>query len=558
MSQANSNESMPSSGGSRTEIEDDASSGYHSSPENRTQSTISNDYGNSRRRRWHRYTCMNTPLEKSGLLYCSATQTGGLVSVSGEEAPDTNDHGDELMSAIMTANAIASSIILDRALHFGGKLSQVEETEEEYVAQLEYLRDYYMRPLLGQQPARAAPRSRGLKPSADYSNAEASTSSLGLPENRRARSGSAPNVTLNLPGNAALNNDDVVGRATFQPSQEVANILSAPFGTLFRMIEQHTLFLVALKKARPLDSQPHVLVDIFSDHISRLSLYYTHVKHHAKALSEFETLVFNDERLAQVIQDRDNASKHGKLRALLVTIPVSRLWYYGAVLQSMRERFHNSQTDSAMRKLRISLQWLEELVRRMWPLLKQIGKVQRVAMLQSNIANIKESIMTPTQRIFLMDMVQYKLNDASGTWNSICVILLRDRLLFLKKRTGHYKQFSLKMSISLESSIFTAHEQLPNETIGGIYVQEPRLVDIKLHFDSRATLTTWQKYLNATDMNERVPYARGVRTGASRSERNVTTRTQLGTTIEYARTAQMSPIGNLFGLDGGYSKAQND
>lgn len=99
MSQANGGNSTPSSGGSYTEIEDN-SFGYHSSPENRTQSTISNDYRNTRRRGWYRYTCMNTSLGKSGLLYYSATHTCGLVSVSGKKTPIVNDNDDELMSVL--------------------------------------------------------------------------------------------------------------------------------------------------------------------------------------------------------------------------------------------------------------------------------------------------------------------------------------------------------------------------------------------------------------------------------------------------------------------------
>lgn len=89
-------------------------------------------------------------------------------------------------------------------------------------------------------------------------------------------------------------------------------------------------------------------------------------------------------------------------------------------------------------------------------------------------------------------------------------------------------------------------------------MREPRIVDIKLHFNPRATLITWQEYLNATDINGRTPYNRSIRGEASRFERNISTRTQFGTTIEYARTAQMSLISNLFGLDGGYLKIQND
>lgn len=98
------------------------------------------------------------------------------------------------------------------------------------MAQLEHHRDYYMQPLLGRKPARAIPRSRGFSMSfifsifhkkqstknlaQSYNNAEVSTFSAGLLGNRGARSGSAPNVTLNLPGNATLN-DDMTGKAIF-------------------------------------------------------------------------------------------------------------------------------------------------------------------------------------------------------------------------------------------------------------------------------------------------------------------------------------------------------
>ncbi|RKP26956.1 hypothetical protein SYNPS1DRAFT_27370 [Syncephalis pseudoplumigaleata] len=545
--QLHSGQSAPSSGGSSTQVEDNcSSSSYHSLLETSTQDTISNGHRRVRRRRWHRYTCMNTPLEKSGLLYCLSAQTSGLVSIAAEDgdgaaaAHDGGGNSDELMSVLsqapVTANAIASSIILDRALHFGGKLSQVEETEERYVAQLEHLRDYYMRPLLGQQPARAASRSRGL-------NVPLLSSIF-----QRKRSAKDAAQDAEASGRGGKSSDAERQRAQHHdqpPGQRCIGRRSRRTGELPALGGggRHTVCPVR-----------HAVQD---DRAAHAVPGGAKARHHPQALCAFETLVFHNEKLARVIEAGVDARR--ATASLLTSVLGARPRL--AAREPARTARHRSRVEAVVlrRGAAVDARTLPRVQHgscdaQATAQSAMAGGARAPPMAHSNIASIKEPILTPTQRIFLMDMAEYKLNDVGGTWNPVCIILLRDRMLFLKQRRGQHKQFALKMSILLANTIFTAHERLPNERMEGIYVQEARSVGIKLRFTSRSAFSQWQKYLDAAEDAERPVHARGTSRGAAgRSESHLPMRAHHGADIEFAPTAQMTAIDNLFGLDNNFT-----
>jgi hypothetical protein len=78
----------------------------------------------------------------------------------------------------------------------------------------------------------------------------------------------------------------------------------------------------------------------------------------------------------------------------------------------------------------------------------KIGHVQRTALLQRNIVGIKESVLSPYQRIIHMDMIQSRVFNQPEEWQTLFAVLLTDRLLLLKETSHRKNRIVLKVSIA--------------------------------------------------------------------------------------------------------------
>ncbi|RKP08070.1 hypothetical protein THASP1DRAFT_30118 [Thamnocephalis sphaerospora] len=489
---------------------------------------------------------LETPMNKSGLLYCDNTGPDGLVSA-------TNHVSTSILTAIgalskpVATGAIASSFALERPVRFGGNYKQLEDDEAVFVAQLEYMRDYYMRPLLGKDcaPTMLSPPETEQRPKRLSRFRVKSLSKL-LPRrksaaNTRSSDGSS-NGDRDAPGSTAsqlssswsqstftghsTSSGHASSSGTFSTDSSVSNVfvsntaraqgsiaredlkqsfynpldgtekvISAPFSSLFKLIELHTRFLMALKRERPLDGRPEVVTSLLLDHVPRLSCYYKFAYDHPMALCKFETLVFLDKQLAKAIEIRDDASPYAGLRALLFTVPVSRIWYYGGVLRSIHRRMGNALPRQLLNKLELCLRNLEKLARHLWPIMHHVANMQRVALMQRNLAGLKRTLMTPTQQIHHLDTLEFRVHEDTASWCKASAILLSDRLLLLREKGGRNNRFTLRMGVFFAESTFTFTKKLFNSNAGGFYVHQPHHVDIQLRIVNKEALQTWRHLL---------------------------------------------------------------
>ncbi|KAI8053080.1 hypothetical protein BDF22DRAFT_502178 [Syncephalis plumigaleata] len=261
---------------------------------------------------------LSMSLDDTGLLYCKSISMDMLGSVN----PGTHS---DIFPLPTSEDAIDSMTAQQKEVRFGNKLSHIETSEAEFVAQLEHLRDFYMQPLLGQKPVRRSIRKRVFsfdQLTALFQRGNSSTTATSCEVQRSRSCNSHP---TQLPNEEQYDNSQrstgicsmlkglsrplnrnhdfkLDHKAIYQPTAQNEAIVSAPFDHVTSLIELHHSFHMALKKARPADMLIHVLVGIFVDHIPRLHTHFAHANALSASLSNFETLVFNDEKLARIIK----------------------------------------------------------------------------------------------------------------------------------------------------------------------------------------------------------------------------------------------------------------
>ncbi|KAI9594888.1 hypothetical protein BDF19DRAFT_443995 [Syncephalis fuscata] len=457
---------------------------------------------------------LNMSLDDTGLLYCKSFNIDVLTSID----PNTRSDILPLPSHESAIDAIASSVVQERQLRFGGRLNHVETSEAEFVAQLEHLRDFYMQPLLGQKPLRRSIRARvfsfdqlaalfqkggSLSTSCNirrtHSNGTDSTADSDS-EREHVKPAGICSILKGLHRQSnACSEHKLDSKAIYHPTAQNERIVSASFDHLFKMIELHSSFLSALKEAHPVDLQPSRLAALFMEHIPHLHLHFAHANILAATLNSFETLAFNDEKLARTIKMRDQASLSENLRSLLISIPAARIWYYGSVLQTMYSRLSQSVNDPILEQLEWCLDNLESIARRMWPVLMKIGNVQRVALLQRNIVGIKESILSSSnQRIIYMDTIDNRTFNQSEEWQTSFAVLLSDRLLLLKETGRRKNRIVLKSSICLKDASLFPAQKILGKSVNGFFVRLSNSNCIQLRVSNEHAFNKWYQMFKIT------------------------------------------------------------
>ncbi|RKP07526.1 hypothetical protein THASP1DRAFT_24338 [Thamnocephalis sphaerospora] len=269
----------------------------------------------------------------------------------------------------------------------------------------------------------------------------------------------------------------------------------APFEALDRFIDVHTRFYEALCEWRVLDILPHLAVPIIAVFVKQLFVYCLHMQNMVDALREFESLVFSDDKLAKCIEMRDEASGRPCLRALLTTVPVSCIWYYGDVLRAMHVEAGEIGDAARCSSIEGCLDSLEHIAKTIWPTLEQLVNLQRLAVMQRRILGMDSSLLTPEQRIHSIDMLGCSGADFFGKRHTVYAVLLEDRLILLKRHRGS-KSLRLFKSYMF-SKVSLAHEKAHCGNDGAFYILNSGDIVAQLHPLSKESEATWLQGLKS-------------------------------------------------------------
>ncbi|RKP06227.1 hypothetical protein THASP1DRAFT_31952 [Thamnocephalis sphaerospora] len=436
------------------------------------------------RQRWQ-HLC--TPLKVSGLLYCDA------ISLSSTLPDDTA--ADMVSMLCSTGVSRASCSFVTQAmsapsLELDSRLSQLVEAETYFLEQLEHLRDYYLAPLLGEPtPPQALQYATGGTAQISKSKSRFIPSVLSTLFKRKShdsfQSSRRASTTSIIPrrqrSNSLLSPNDAYARnssishapqqAVYYPSAANKAIIFSPFEAVEPLISVHTRLLYKLKQGFVLDVLPQVVVQIISESLGQLSIHKAHIQGMVDAMCAFESLVVHDEKLAKVIDIREKDSDQEGLCALLTTIPVSCIWYYGGVLRMMRSQIDADGDPNGLHAIEECLDGLECIAASVWPTLEKLGDLQRIAVMQRRMFGVTSSMLMPGQRIHRIDSIECSGVDFTGKRQAMYAMLLADRLVLLKSRRGH-RNLGLYRTYALAKVSFAYAEARRGEESETAWLQE--------------------------------------------------------------------------------------
>ncbi|RKP06919.1 hypothetical protein THASP1DRAFT_31271 [Thamnocephalis sphaerospora] len=466
--------------------------------------------------------CLQTPLERSGLLFCDGISSGLT----------TTSTATDLMTVLTVADTDTDTTCSGQStdvdwslLCLSDKLDRLEKAEQRRLEQLEHLRDYYMLPLLGTPtPPDAWWRATGGMAETGKRSIRTGTSSLRAffgrksKKNRQAdehhttSSASVESLQYSSSSTHSLQNASIhegllqstkqqqqqqqrqrQQQPIYRPTEGNKATVFWPFEMLDRLLTVHTHFLARLRQSQCPKICLQSLVSSFIELVGQLSIYQTYAHSMIGALREFESLALTDEKLANVIELREKNSRQEGLRGLLTTTPISCIWYYGKALQAMRVDPDVLGHLKSQSELDNCLHHLESIARDIWPTLPQIADIQRISTLQRRIVGITESLLVPGQHIHHIDTLECALAEFDEKCRTVYAILLTDRLVLLKACRNR-GQLSVYKMLLFSKFTFTQTRATPQK-YSSYYVMQPGAVSIRLQPSSKASSIAWRKHL---------------------------------------------------------------
>ncbi|RKP08417.1 hypothetical protein THASP1DRAFT_29775 [Thamnocephalis sphaerospora] len=395
------------------------------------------------------------------------------------------------------------------SLELGSNLEQLEKAEQQHVEQLVHLHDYYMLPLLGQPSPQAAlckiaeddaltGRNKRLPKgvfTALFKREDASGQRNGA---RTNTADASPNEsgTVSTPP-CSEETQKMHKQTVYKPDENSKAIISRLFEHLDSLIDVHVRFLEALKRGQALRALPYIVVPIIAIFVKQLSVYTMYAQSMVDALREFESLAFSNSKLANFIAARDKKSSKPHLRALLITIPVSCIWHYGAVLNTMHEGFRKDAGSEDKQELEYCLGHLEQIAKCIWPALQNIANTQHIATLQKRIQGISSSLLVPGQQIHMVDSI-YILEDHGDEslikQLSVYAIILTDRIVLFKV-TRNRKQLNVH-KMYLFANISFSFSKMSGRNYSCIYILRSNdATGVRLVPLSKELSATWRRHL---------------------------------------------------------------